>query len=248
MNSTSTSSPQQKSRPPRKKSCLNCSKSKLRCDLQRPVCGRCVAAKKQCRYVALPQGPSAPLTTPNAASRQSLSPLQSIATPISLPNTLTDHTDTGLDGSILGSQSTITHWTTPRRPAQSSRSENHGDAFSLDFSNLDLLPLGDAEQIRLRWMRPFFTIGDQPLKTFHPYTLQYITCVLRAYPKQMTEDNGLPPIIHPMQMAKGRTPVTLANCYSLIRLWHHRAPGSDDIVAGTIQREMNRLEGLVSPF
>ena len=121
---------------------------------------------------------------------------------MSLPNTLADHTDTAPEGSVLGSQSTITHWTTPQRAAQFLRSENRRDAVSVDFSNLDLLPLGDAEQIRLRWMRPFFAVGDQLLKTFHPYKLQYITCVLRAYPKQMTEDSGLPPIIHPMQMTE----------------------------------------------
>jgi hypothetical protein len=248
MNPTTTSSPNQKSKPARRKSCLNCAKSKLRCDLQRPACTRCVATKKQCRYGGLPPGPPASLTTPNATSRQSLSPLQSIATPISLPHTLTDHTTAALEGSVPvpGSQSTVTHWPTPQRTAPFPTPESHGDGCSLDFSNLDLVPLGDAEQIRLRWMRPFFAFGDQPLKTFHPYTLQYISCVLRAYPKQMTEDNGSPPIIHPMQMAEGSTAVALANCYSLIRLWHHRAPGSDDIVAGTIQREMSRLEGLVS--
>ncbi|KAL2128966.1 hypothetical protein VTI74DRAFT_8405 [Chaetomium olivicolor] len=243
MNSTSTSSPQQKCKPSRKKSCLQCAKSKVRCDLQRPACGRCVAAKNQCRYATLPQGPT---TTTNVASRQSLPPLQSIATPLSLPNASADHTDSALEGSAIGGQSTVTHLTTLQATAQLPTSGNRGDAISLDFTNLDLVPLADADQIRLRWMRPFFAVGEQPIKAFHPFTLQYISCVLRTYPKQMIEDSGFPPIIHPMQMAEGSTAVALANCYSLIRLWHHRAPGSEEIVAGTIQREMSRLEGLDS--
>ena len=244
MNSTSTSSRQQKCKPSRKKSCLQCAKSKVRCDLQRPACGRCVAAKNQCRYATSPQGPA---PTTNVASRQSLPPVQNIATPLSLPNTSTDYTDPALEGSAIGGQSTVAHSTALQPTAQLPTSGNRGDALSLDFSNLDPVPLADADEIRIRWMRPFFAVGEQPLKTFHPFTLQYISCVLRTYPKHMIEDDGFPPIIHPMQVAEGNTAVPLANCYSLIRLWQHRAPGSEEIVAGTIRREMSRLEGLVSP-
>lgn len=237
MNSTNTSPPRQKSRFTRKKSCLKCTKSKVRCDLQRPACARCVAAKIQCRYTAPGQGPPS-----NVASRQILPPLQSVATPVSLSNTLTDYTDAALEGPVIGSQSTGLQPT-----AQLPTSGNHGNASPLDFSSLDLVPLADADQVRLRWMRPFLAVGEQPVKTFHPFTLQYISCVLRAYPKQMTEDNGVPPIIHPMQVSEGSTAVALANCYSLVRLWHHRAPGSEEVVAETIQREMSRLEVYVSP-
>ncbi|OWZ42667.1 hypothetical protein C368_03525 [Cryptococcus neoformans 125.91] len=230
MKSTDTSSRKQKPTPSRKKSCLQCAKSKVRCGLERPACARCVAAKRECRYAVSPEGPPS-----NVGSRQSVPPVQSVATPESLANSLTDHTDIALVATTLGSQSTPLPPTTQLRA-----SGNHTDA-SLDFSNLDLVPLANAEQIRVRWLRPFLAVGEQVPKIFHPYTLQFINCVLRTYPKQMIEENGFPPIIHPIQMADGCTPVALANCYSLIRLWQHRAPGSEGIVAETIQREMNRL-------
>ncbi len=96
-------------------------------------------------------------------------------------------------------------------------------------------------------MRQFLAAPEQSHKKYHPYTLQYIGCVLRTYPKQMTEDNGIPPFIHPMQMAGGGMAVAMANCYSLIRMWYHRVPMSEGVVAETIQREMVRLENSVSP-
>ncbi|KAM6527357.1 hypothetical protein FSOLCH5_003426 [Fusarium solani] len=52
--------------------------------------------------------------------------------------------------------------------------------------------------------------------------------------------DGIPPMIHPMQLSDG-IPTALANCYSLVRLWHHRAGGSEGIVAETVGREMDRL-------
>jgi hypothetical protein len=113
---------------------------------------------------------------------------------------------------------------------------------SLDFSKLDLVPLDSAEQIRDRWLRPFLNSGEQQTpKAFHPYTLQYISCVLRTYPKLMIMEDGVPPIIHPMQVFNRKGSAALANCFSLVRLWHHSAVGSEDIVAETIQREMERL-------
>lgn len=236
MNSTNTSSPKRKSAPSRKKSCLQCAKSKIRCGNERPACARCVSAKRQCRYAAPPEGllPSA------VSSRQSVPPLQSVATPLPLSTALTDPTDIHLVGTTLGSPSTPL-------ATQLRASSNDVDT-SLDFSNLDLVPLADADQIRDRWLRPFFSVGEQVPKIFLPYTLQYISCVLRAYPRQMTEENGIPPIFHPMQIAEGSSPVALANCYSLVRLWQHRATGSEAIVAETIQREMDRLAHYVSSY
>jgi hypothetical protein len=57
----------------------------------------------------------------------------------------------------------------------------------------------------------------------------------------MIREDGVPPIIHPMQLAPEYRGVALANCYSLVRLWHHSAAGSEHMVAETIQREMERL-------
>ncbi|KAF2814232.1 uncharacterized protein BDZ99DRAFT_459940 [Mytilinidion resinicola] len=226
MNSTR----KQRSTPPRKKSCLQCAKSKVRCGLERPCCARCVAANRQCRYATPAENPSSPV-----ASRHSVPPIESIATPTSLSAAFTDPTDAILVGTTASG-----HPTPLPLPTQL-RTTADRPGVSLDFSNLDLVPLADADQIRDRWLWPFLAVGEQVPKAFHPYTLQYISCVLRTYPKLMVKKNGVPPIIHPMQISDGNSSVALANCYSLVRLWHHSAAGSEHIVAETIQREMERL-------
>lgn len=221
--------------PSRKKSCLQCANSKVRCSLERPCCARCVASNRQCRYVTPAERTSSPV-----ASRHSVSPVQGIATPTSL-RSFTDSTDEAFVGTTAGS-----HPTPLPLPTQSLTTADC-PGVSLDFSNLDLVPLADADQIRDRWLRPFLAVGEQVSKAFHPYTLLYISCVLRTYPKMMVGKNGVPPIIHPMQMSDGNSSIALANCYSLVRLWHHSAAGSEHVVAETIEREMERLASYVIP-
>lgn len=219
----------------RKKSCVQCAKAKARCNLQRPACRRCVATKKQCKYTTPPEPASPPLTASETASRGSLRASVAAASPGGLSNAL-------IEESVARNQpisaSPKVHFATPARGG--------GDGAHLYHANLDLIPLDDAEQIRHRWMRQFLAAPEQPHKNFHPHTLQYISCVLRVYPKQMAEEDGIPPFIHPMQTTAGGMAVSLANCYSLVRMWHHRAPMSEDVVAEAIQREMARLECLVS--
>lgn len=225
----------QRSTPSRKKSCLHCANSKIRCSLERPSCARCVASNRQCTYTTSAEGPSSPV-----ASRNSVPPIQDITTPTSL-TTFTDSTDETFVGTTTSS-----HQTPQSQPTQP-RTTADVSGVSLDFSNLDLIPLADANHIRDRWLRPFLAVGEQVPKAFHPYTLLYISSVLRTYPKIMVGKNGVPPIIHHMQMSDGNSSVALANCYSLVRLWHHSAAGSEHVVAETIQREMERLASYVIP-
>lgn len=212
----------QRSTPSRKKSCLQCAKSKVRCGLERPSCQRCVASSRRCTYAT--EAPPSPTIRAAAPA--------SIATPASLSTAFTEPSDV----TVVSEREplpTLPPLTQAQVPVQA-RDE------TLNFASVDLVPLAGADQIRDRWLRPFLAVtGQQELpKAFHPYTLQYMSCVLRTYPKQMANDS-VPPFIHPTQMTTGH--VALANCYSLVRLWHHRAAGSEAIVADTVQREMDRL-------
>ncbi|KFY36843.1 hypothetical protein V495_07573 [Pseudogymnoascus sp. VKM F-4514 (FW-929)] len=219
----------QRSTPSRKKSCLQCANSKIRCGLERPCCARCIAANRQCRYATPAEDRSSPI-----ASRYSVPPGQGIAA-TTFSTAFTDSTD-----DTLVDTTTSSHSTPLPLPTQPLTAADRPGVY-LDFSNLDLVPLADADQIRDRWLRPFLAVRGQVPKAFQPYTLLYIRCVLRTYPKMMVEKNGVPPIIHPMQMSDGNRSVALANCYSLVRLWHHSAVGSEHVVAETIEREMERL-------
>ncbi|KAL1836747.1 hypothetical protein VTK73DRAFT_4934 [Phialemonium thermophilum] len=54
-------------------------------------------------------------------------------------------------------------------------------------------------------------------------------------------DETWPPIIHPLQATHVVQSVALANCYTLVRMWVHRSPGSEAFVADALRREMERL-------
>ncbi|KAJ9213183.1 hypothetical protein DTO166G4_5176 [Paecilomyces variotii] len=115
------------------------------------------------------------------------------------------------------------------------------DRLNLDFSHLDLVSIADSTQIRNRWLESFFPSDNQIPKTFLPYTVQFLSCVLASYPKYMLRDVCVPPIIHTVQVNARELPLALANCYSLVRMWETRAIGSEAIVTSTVQREMERL-------
>lgn len=119
---------------------------------------------------------------------------------------------------------------------------------NVDLKNLDLVPFADGSDIQNRWIRVFFSHDEQTPKVFHPHTVQYVTCVLRSYPKHMLCDQGVPPIIHPKQVDARWLPVPLANCYSLVRLWETCVPGSQTMAANTVKQEMERLITEVSTY
>lgn len=225
----------QRSAVSRKKSCLQCARSKTRCGLERPFCHRCATARRECVYAT-------PVEDPPVGSRfsllsdPSLPPILNITTPVSSSTVFTFSPDVAHVGSTAESDPTALPL--PPTPA------NHEDG-ALDFSDLDLIPFPDADHIRDRLLRPFFSVREQVPKTFQPYTLQYITCVLRTYVKQLAGNICVPPIIHSIQMSNGNTSVALANCCSLVRLWDQHAAGSEAMVAEIIQREMSRLENCV---
>ncbi|GFF22542.1 hypothetical protein IFM61606_08532 [Aspergillus udagawae] len=114
----------------------------------------------------------------------------------------------------------------------------------LDFEEINITPTSNAEDIRDRWLRPFFmsTLGrSETPKAYHPYTVQFIARILRTYPRYMLSDRLVPPIIHQAQVRENATPRALANCYSLVRMWEQAVPGSEEIVINTFEREMERL-------
>ena len=223
----------------RKKSCLPCAKSKVRCNLERPSCSRCVATNRTCEYPIRAEDSSTPASSRDSRrsvplSRGTTAPAQNTATPPSLPNILTGLADTTILGPTPGDQ-------TEEQPLlEQPLSAPPYQSPSLDFSNLDIVPFANADNIKDRSLRPFLAVEEQVPKAFHPFTLQYITCILRTYVRQIA-GKCVPPIIHPMQVSGGITSIALANCYSLVQLWHHHEAGSEAMVSETIQREMDRL-------
>ncbi|PYH99764.1 hypothetical protein BO71DRAFT_468027 [Aspergillus ellipticus CBS 707.79] len=223
--------------PPRKKACQSCTRSKVRCDLERPACSRCRSLDRPCEYPSHPVF-SNPRVEPNYAVQTSsverdpdLSILgtsgleQPSGMPIAVPY--------GLESPI---------WTPPSQPRRQVTRNVRREG--LDFENIDLVPRENAEDIRDRWLRPYILppLGrDEVPKAYHPFTLQYISMVLSTYPRSMLKDGDTPPIVHQMQIVEQRMSRALANCYSLVRMWEQAAVGSETLVVDTVEKEMERL-------
>ena len=233
---SATNSPRNKQRPPRKKACNNCTKSKVRCSLEKPVCSRCQSSGRTCEYPTSALGQSSLSTEVNFGIDPDAS--YSSGSVLANPN--------------LNSVSDVSIPTTWSRPSQLQRGTvgDWQDKNKLDFTNINLAPSTNAEDIRDRWLRPYIPppLGQNEVpKVYHPSTLQYISRVLSTYPRCMLRNGNIPPIIHHAQVERGGIPHALANCYTLVRMWEQAVPGSEEMVVKTLEKEMERLAEEVSP-
>ncbi|OGE50407.1 hypothetical protein PENARI_c017G00996 [Penicillium arizonense] len=218
--------------PPRKKACKICTDSKVRCSLERPTCSRCWTRGKQCLY---PEGSGEVHRSSPVASSERNSPDESLSFEQSLANFTTTSTATAFPSPVSGHASDIPQINSQHEPT---RTVDIG----LTFDHIDLMPMTDAEKIRDRWLQPYLlpATGQLP-KLFSQFTVQFLACVLRSYPNHLLDEKSLPPFIHPLQLNNKAMPRTIANCFSLVRMWMNRVPGSEAIVLSTVRQEMERL-------
>jgi hypothetical protein len=230
--------------PARKKACDQCATSKVRCDLIRPSCGRCLSRAIRCRYAASVGAPAVSEATQqiqNSNTREYgalLGPNYSPAAPGSLGQPSTPEPSGSASGQIA--------LPSPISDAQHNRldayREDQGQPeASLKFDTLELVSTIDSAIVRDRWMESIVPTPDQVPKIVPPNTILFLSGVLKTYPKLMLKPDGLPPIIHPLQIINGRPPTPIANCYSLVRMWYGQVDGSEAIVIATVQKEMSRL-------
>ncbi|GJP88847.1 C6 finger domain protein [Aspergillus niger] len=235
------------SRPPRRKACSNCIKSKVRCTLDRPACSRCRLTGRTCDYgtttTALEHRHFPRLQETHIGETDSLES-QSVPSP-SVPELSSRVLQTPPSLSYTPSPSANnTIWCPPNQQAQELPIEAFSKEKEFDFEAINLTPSSIAEDIRDRWLRPFFLPAhgrSETPKVCHPHTLQFIARIMKTYPRYMLRDRRPPPIIHHVQVRENETPRALANCYSLVRMWEQAVPGSEEIVLNTVAREMERL-------
>lgn len=225
-------------RPPRKKACNGCTKSKVRCTLEKPICTRCQLTGRTCQYPAWApvQGSSPTDTSSTVNPGASYSGAPSFATPHQDP---TPEVPIPLPYAPTPSSGVYSPSIQFQRPVASDWRDTH----SVDFTAIDLVPCANADDIRDRWLRPYILppLGaDEIPKVYHPFTIQYISRVLSTYPRCMLKDKGIPPMIHSAQV-DGMIPRALANCYNLVRMWEQAVPGSEVMVVDTLEKEMERL-------
>ena len=229
-----------KTAPPRKKACSQCTKAKVRCDLKRPSCLRCQSRSLTCHYSTPDAQNLGPIIGTETDTFRLLGASAGLSPPAA--NAVPHENGQALSVSNQTTASSELNSFTPNDngdPSQQAEQQRAtGD--ELDFSKTFLISKTDSKLIRDRWMGAFLPSSNQRPKVLPTHTVQYLSCVLRSFSRQMLRPGHYPPIIHPTQMA-GEVPLPLANCFSLIRMWEGQAHGSEGIVAETVQREMNRL-------
>ncbi|KAK9321064.1 hypothetical protein V1517DRAFT_185555 [Lipomyces orientalis] len=226
--------------PPRKKACQQCTEAKARCGLEKPDCFRCKSRGFICVYSSPSTNVSGTVLTRNAGHQDGNDEHFDLS--FSQPANGVVTTTPSSASSLLQTSASFEHTSTEPQKDKSSGSEYELSVDDkLDFTVPDLRATTDSLQIRNRWMESFLPSSSQRPKILPEYTVQYLSCVLRTYPKCMLRPSGLPPIIHPLQFAGQVMPLPLANCFSLVRLWYGRANGSESIVTTTVKQEMERL-------
>ncbi|KAJ5499500.1 hypothetical protein N7453_008551 [Penicillium expansum] len=215
----------------RRKACQKCVEAKSACDLGRPKCKRCRDRGMSCEYPAhvTPKG------GPNAINQYAVvdaSPFSTIADTTPLDSTLPQ--------SLFESTGNASHTSSYSTIADSG--PVHPDStVALNFREIDLVPMIDAEEIRDRWLRPYISssTGQEP-KQLNAHTIQYLTCVLKSYLRNLL-NSVAPPFIHSLQQT-GTCPPILAYCFTLVRTWLTRIPGCEPLVLEAMRGQMRDIE------
>lgn len=110
-----------------------------------------------------------------------------------------------------------------------------------DFSNLDLICPITPEEISNRWLNAYIPIPGQSVKNYPPTVAAFIYRLLKSYTGMAVHGRGFPPFVHTAQLtAQGPNP-QLSSCLSIIRICDKPLPGSENVTAEIMQREMNNL-------
>ncbi|KGO77415.1 hypothetical protein PITC_047880 [Penicillium italicum] len=176
-----------------------------------------------------------PRSGTNAANQHAIadiSPFSTISEPISLDSTLRQ----GLVQSTGNASQPLGY------PTIAGSGLAHPDStVVLNFQEIDLVPMIDAEEIRDRWLRPYISssTGQEP-KQLNAHTTQYLTCVLKSYLRNLLNSVG-PPFVHSLQQTETCLPV-LAYCFTLVRTWLTRIPGCEPLVLEAMRGQMREIE------
>ncbi|OJJ97799.1 hypothetical protein ASPACDRAFT_45097 [Aspergillus aculeatus ATCC 16872] len=107
--------------------------------------------------------------------------------------------------------------------------------------NAQLYPTGLISEIPSSLLSPD-PIAQSPAAALTNHSMEFIFRVLRSWPKMLAGDFQTPPFIHHSYIADGMTlPQSLANCFTLVKMWHGQCRGAEDLVYRLILNEANSL-------
>ncbi|KAM0256566.1 hypothetical protein ACHAQJ_004853 [Trichoderma viride] len=111
----------------------------------------------------------------------------------------------------------------------------------LEFSNLDLVCPINAEDISNRWLNAYIPIPGQSVKNYPPTVAAFIYRLLKSYTGMAIHGRGFPPFVHGAQVMGVSPSPPLSTCLSIIRICDRPLPGSENVTAEILQREMSNL-------
>ncbi|KAK3297134.1 uncharacterized protein B0H64DRAFT_119087 [Chaetomium fimeti] len=224
--------------PSRQKACRQCTSAKVRCDLQHPTCGRCLARSFHgCEYA--PRNASAVAPPP---------------APLPLPTATNDEFSREDDDGQADTVSSLTApvWDEGDRSTRAATDDNTPlsapDTDSHVETLLSHIPEGIPPELVVSQERRQILLGKAPGTPNHDlvvrHTMHFTIRVLRSWPRMMAAHHTaqLPPPIHRLQLVDG-VPTPLANCYALTKMWSEHTDGSRELVKNTILHEIERLLG-----
>lgn len=127
----------------------------------------------------------------------------------------------------------------PRLPRKVVESCAGPDA--VDFTELDLVCTLNVEDISNRWLNRYIPFREQPVKNYPASVTFFVSRMLKAYAAVVVHGRGMPPFVHPVQLASQSSRTVISTCASLARVCEMPFPGSEHAASGILQREMDSL-------
>lgn len=244
----------------RQKACNQCSNAKVRCDRRAGGCVRCAQRGKDCQYASNLR-PKIPIQNVSCRDVQrAQAPLISSGELIAAHglHSASDAStvSNGDSGDLvnptkqnpnddLGPDQSSTHTSTSRLDDDSSLNNavatTQDEQQSFTFVGLDLACPINADDIQNRWLSSYVPGLEQTIKEYPPNVVNFMSRMLKSYVASSVSSQGWPPFVHFSQITTSDTSSYLSTCLSLVRLFANPFPGSNEVAAGTIQREMNRI-------
>jgi hypothetical protein len=215
--------------PTRQKACITCAKAKVRCDLVRPTCGRCVTRSLACEFAADANDISDGLSSDGQSHSVGLS---------SGSPTVTFDSDNGL----ISAPRCIVSDGLSQAPDQASRIPSRA---SSELASFDPQRLALSEKRRTELLGGATYTANYTAVAEH--TARFGLRTARSWARLLAIHGvkHLPPMMHRLQFVDG-VPPAISNCLTLLRMWEDSHPGSHQLVHDTVLAEIKRLIGNVS--
>ncbi|KAL5337898.1 hypothetical protein BJX70DRAFT_367990 [Aspergillus crustosus] len=225
----------------RRKACTQCVTDKTRCNLDRPNCSRCSLRQISCHY---PYPTPEPSNSPSPEPERDEPELAAPVVPVVVPEAPTPTVLPELQGPARSQNLFESIFPDPASWDVSLPVDLN--SFLLQNRDSGALVLSDTGQIyspglSSALVTPKSSVEASSAGLMH-HSMEFIFRVLRAWPRMLADEFQTPPLIHHSHLGDSNSlPLPLANCFTLVKMWHGQCQGSGDMVNRLIENEVNNL-------